>query len=106
MEREKIIEAVCSVCSVPKEELCTKSRKEPLPTARALIAHFLYHKLRMSACEIRPYICHPESSSATIYHYLPNHTRGGKTLIDERTPHSRRLRKLKLRVQIILKNSQ
>lgn len=105
MTQERIIEAVCEVCGIEPVQLKERSRKEPLPTARALIAHFLSNELKMTPRDIWPLIGKPHIHRTSVYHYL-----GKSTLVEQRTPFQKELRdKEKLIREIINstgKNSQ
>lgn len=92
-----IIRIVCGVCGIRPEELENRSRKEPLPTARALIAHFLYRELNMMPREILPYIGYPSCTRTTVYYYL-----GRKTLVETRSPHQKDLRRKEEQVKAII----
>lgn len=88
MTAEKIIEIVCGVCGIEPGDLKQRSRKEPLPTARALIAHYLYRELRMFPRDILPWIGYPVRGRTSVYHYIP----GRHTLVEQRALYDRDLR--------------
>lgn len=79
---------VCDECGITPEMLKMRSRREPLPMARALIAHFLYRELGMFPRDILSLTGHPVSKRTAVYHYL-----GRDTLIERRTPYDRDLRR-------------
>lgn len=87
MTADEIIQIVCDVCGITVDDLKKRSRKEPIPTARALIAHFLHKELRMFPREILPLIGHPNYNRTAIYYYV-----GKKTLIESRMTYQRDLR--------------
>lgn len=88
MTKEDIINIVCEVCGINPQDLKQRSRKEPLPTARALIVHYLYREFRMFPRDISPLIGHPNYNRVSVYRYLP----GGETLVEQRFPHDKYLR--------------
>lgn len=87
MTKEDIISIVCGACGIGPVDLQKRSRKEPLPTARALIAHYLYRELNMMPREIFPLIGCDRSS---VYHYL-----GRSTLVEHRGPFQKHLLSIK-----------
>lgn len=94
---KEIIDIVCRVCGIEQPQLMIRSRKEPLPTARALISHFLSTELRMSPRQIKPLISGPGYGRTSIYHYLR-----GQSLVEQRSPYQSNLnRKARLIRQII-----
>lgn len=101
MTKEEIINTVCEVCGVTVEQLRQRSRREPLPTARALISHFLHEELRMSPREILPFIGHSHINRTAIYHYL-----GKKTLVEKRLPFQKQLREKTEQIQKLIMKSK
>lgn len=87
MTKDDIIDIVCEVCEITRDDLKLRSRKEPLPTARALIAHYLYRELRMFPRDILPSIGYPHYSRVSVYHYIP----GKRTLIEQRAMYNKLL---------------
>lgn len=102
MTPEKIIEIVCDVCGITPGDLKKRSRKEPIPTARALIAHFLYRELNMMPRDISPLIGHPNYSRVSANYYLPSRWNGSHTYIEARSPYQRDLREKYEKIQEIL----
>ena len=102
MTEDDIINAVCEVCGITPGDLKTRTRREPIPTARALIAHFLYRELHKDAREIVRYIGHPGVDRTSAYHYLPDRRKGKQTLVEDRMPYQKKLRKLKEEIERIL----
>lgn len=98
MTTEDIIDVVCEVCVVTPADLKKRSRKEPLPTARALIAHFLYTELRIMPRQISQIVGHVGACRKFGYHYI-----GRSTWVNERSPYDRKLRELKERIEEIIK---
>ncbi len=82
-----VIDAVCEVCGISPGDLRKRSRAEPLPTARALVAHFLYRDIRLNPREILPLVCHPDYKRTAVYHYL-----GRRTLVEIKSPFQKELR--------------
>ena len=87
MTKYDIINTVCEVFGVSHEDLKKRSRAEPLPTARAFIAHFLYTELRMSPREILSIIGNQNYRRTAIYHYI-----GRETLVEARLPFQKDLK--------------
>ena len=87
MTKETIINTVCEVCGIAPEDLNRRTRAEPIPTARALAAHFLCRELRMGSREILQLIGNPAYKRTAIYHYI-----GRKTLVENRMPFHKDLR--------------
>lgn len=100
MKSEDIIQIVCDVCEITPDDLRKRSRKEPLPTARALIAHFLYRELNMMPREIFPLIGHPLYSRTASYYYL-----GRRTFVEERIPHQRTIREKAEQIRVLIDSS-
>lgn len=97
MTSEKIIEIVCNVCGVAPADLQKRSRKEPLPTARALIAHFLYTENNIMPRQISQLVGHDGACRKFGYHYI-----GRSTWVNERSPYNRKLREMKERIEQII----
>ena len=74
--------------------------------ARALIAHFLYHKLRMRPREVIRHIGHPHIDPTATYYYLPSRKKGSKTLVEDRMPYQKELRRLKEEIEGMLDNEK
>lgn len=87
MTKEEIVETICREFGITPEMLKMRSRREPLPTARAFIAHFLYRELGMFPRDILPLTGHPVEKRTAVYHYL-----GRKTLVERTVPYDRAMR--------------
>lgn len=98
MTKDDVVQAVCEVCGIMPSDLRKRSRKEPLPTARALITHYLYRELNLSPRDIVSDICFPVYGRTAVYHYLPR----GRTLIELQAAHNKALRATMERVDRIL----
>lgn len=85
---ETIVNVVCKVCGITRNELESRSKREPIPVARALIAHFLYNELRMLPRSIARYIGSPYRNRTSVYHYL----RKEGSLIDRWAPCNKDIR--------------
>lgn len=96
---QTIINEVCAVCGITPQDLKKRTRAEPIPTARALIAHFLYREIRMTPRDIFLLIGAPGYNRTAIYHYI-----GRKTLIETRSPFQKELKikteQIKQRLQL------
>lgn len=86
--KEEIIEIVCQEFGITPGMLKLRSRRDPLPTARAFIAHFLYRELGMFPRDILPLTGHPLEKRTAVYHYL-----GRRTLIERTLPFNKALRR-------------
>lgn len=85
--KEEITEIVCREFGITTEMLGMRSRRAPLPTVRAFIAHFLYRELGMFPREILPFTGHPTEKRTAVYYYL-----GRKTLIERTAPFNKDMR--------------
>lgn len=84
--QEEIIEITCREYGITSELLLTRSRRDPLPTVRAIIAHLLYRELGMFPRDILPLTGHPADHRTAVYYYL-----GRRTLVESRLPFNKEL---------------
>ncbi len=99
LTQEMIVETVCSEFGVTPDMLQLRSRRDPLPTVRALIAHYLYRELGMFPREILPYTGHPVNKRTAVYHYL-----GRRTLVERTAPYDKALRQKMDNIRIRLED--
>lgn len=85
--KEEVVETICREFGITPEILKMRTRREPLPTVRAFIAHFLYRELGMFPRDILPLTGHPIEKRTAVYHYL-----GRKTLVERTIPYDREMR--------------
>lgn len=98
MTNDEIIRVVCEVCGITPDDLKKRSRKEPLPTARALIAHFLYTENNIMPREISTLVGHLGATRKVGYHYI-----GRTTWVNDRSPYDKSLREKKERIEQVIR---
>lgn len=85
--KEEVVRVTCREFGIEPDMLKLRLRREPLPFARAVIAHLLYRELGMLPREILPFIGHMPHNRTVIYHYI-----GRTTLVERLTPYNKALR--------------